>query len=89
MNESNAVRHSRKTAYAYIMQLFKVVNWDKDLSKDNNVADVLDIKLSELLALKNGEIDPSARLVLKVKEFFNHKSDGDDQIEIYLVKPFI
>jgi hypothetical protein len=67
------------------------VNWvNADLTKDNDLARVLDVNLSDLTLLKEGETNPSPKLVESVKLFF--KKDPNPtlarQIEHVLVEPF-
>ncbi len=91
MKDQNNLKDKRTRAYAFIKHLFKSVNWvDADLTKDNDLASVLDVNSSDLTLLKEGKINPSPKLVESVKVFF--KNDPNPtlarQIEYVLVEPF-
>ncbi len=91
MADQNNLKDKRIRAYAFIKQLFKRVNWvGADLTKDNDLASVLDVKLSDLTLLKEGKINPSAKLVESVKVFFKNDPNPTlaPQIEHFLVEPF-
>jgi len=92
MENQNNLKYKRIHAYTFIKHLFKSVNWvDADLTKDNDLASLLDVKLSDLTLLKEGKVNPSPKLVENVKGFF--KKNGPNsilatQIDRTLVDPF-
>ncbi len=91
MADQNDLKERRIRVYSYIKHLFKSVIWvDADLTKDNDLASVLDVTLSDLTLLGEGEISPSPKLVESVKVFF--KNDPNPtlprQIEHVLIDPF-
>ena len=91
MKDQNNLKENRIRAYSYIKHIFKSVNWvDDDLTKDNDLANTLNVKLSDLTLLKEGKVNPSPKLVESVKFFF--KKDPNPtlarQIEYALVDPF-
>lgn len=83
----------RIRAHSYIHKLFESVNWHGvDLTKDNELASVLDVNLSDLILLREGKINPSPKLVEKVKCFFKNDPNPTllaEEIDQALIQPFL
>jgi len=91
VKDPNNLKDRRIRAYAFIKHLFESVNWvDADLTKDNDLASVLDVNLSDLTLLKEGKIDPLPKLVESVRVFFRNDPNSTlaRQIKHVLVEPF-
>jgi hypothetical protein len=58
----------RKEAYAFIIEYFNNVRCNINQTKDTAVAEFSGISLEELIALKNGEANPSKDLITKVHQ---------------------
>lgn len=79
----------RKRAYHFAKSLVAGVSWvDRNHSLDEDLADILDVKLSDLILLKQGKVNPSTKLVKSLKTSFCDDSDTATQIEQVLVDPF-
>jgi len=91
MKDQNNLKDKRIRAYAFVKHLFESVIWvDADLAKDNDLASLLDVNLSDLTLLKEGKVNPSPKMIESVKVFFKDTQDPilTRQIEQILVEPF-
>ena len=85
------IKDKRINAHTFIKNLFKDVNWEgANLTEDEDIADLFAINLPDITMLKEGRINPTSKLVEKIKYFFGDSSDPRvaEQIERNLVDPF-
>ena len=80
---------NRKRAYHFIKSRLGGVTW-VDVERDDKIADILHVKLTDLISLKEGKANPSAKLVDGVKKFFadNPNITLAADIDRVLVDPF-
>ena len=87
----------RIRAYQFVKHLFSsgvnlgdINGRNFDLTNDVELADVLNVNLSNLTLLKEGTIDPSPQLVKSIRCFFRKSQDPTlfTQIDHILIAPF-
>jgi hypothetical protein len=92
MSEPSDLETRRIHAYEFIKLLFKSVHWMKvDFTEDVNIADALDIGISNLTLLKEGKMNPSPKLVDSIKTFFEDEPNVKlivEWIDSFLIEPF-
>ncbi len=85
---SETLKASRIRAYTYIVNHFKArVNWNPPINSDSRLADFFDVPVSEIISLREGNSNPSEKIVVQFKQLLkDQESEGD--INSYLVTPF-
>jgi hypothetical protein len=84
----NSQNKYRKTAYEYIVNMVKTnVNWIPPINSDERLADLLNVPLDDIISLKNGDANPSGKLVSEFKKLMGPLAI-EEQIDHYLISPF-
>jgi DNA-binding XRE family transcriptional regulator len=89
MLDNKDLAKNRRRAYHFIKSRLGGVTW-VDVKRDDKIADTLGVKLTDLISLKEGKANPSAKLVEKIKEWFKDDPDSTlaEEIAHKLVEPF-
>ena len=80
-------REDRKRAYRYVIEQAGKLSLDLNRRPDQSTTDLDYVSLNDLVALKEGLIDPPQHLVVALKKFLKGIANKDE-IDEYLVKPF-
>lgn len=82
------LKESRIRAYTYIVNHFKArVNWNPPINSDSKLADFFDVPISEIISLKEGNSNPSEKIVVQFKQLLKDQ-ENEENINSYLVTPF-
>ena len=85
---SETLKANRIRAYTYIVNYFKTrVNWIPPIDSDSRLADFFDVPSSEIISLKEGNSNPSEKIVAQFKQLLKGL-ENDKDIDSYLVTPF-
>ena len=80
---------ARKRAYAYIKYICEDISWNKGLTIDY-IAELLRVPITDLIALYDGNENPTTAIVAGVKRLFKGNPDSLVLAEIdqFLTDPF-
>ncbi len=82
-------KEERIMAYYYIKGKLESLKLDVSMDYDANIAETLGLNIGEILTLKAGLADPSAKLVKNLKLLMQGQPRSEfGEVEAFLVKPF-
>lgn len=87
MADENELVENRKRIYNFLVQESRLMHWQPSIDSDKRLASFLDIDLRNLLALKNGEANPTQGLIKRVQDSFKSVI-REGEIEAYFINPF-
>jgi len=79
---------NRKKAYQYIVEQAKNYLVAPPNYSDKRLAELFDIPVGDLTSLKEGELDPSPKLIAQFKRLLG-PTTREAEIDSYLVTPFL
>jgi len=87
-SSNEKLKESRIRAYSYIRNYFKTkVNWNPPIDSDSRLADYFDVPASEIISLREGNSNPSRKLVTEFTQLVKDQAIKEE-INRYLVNPF-